>query len=170
MTARKLILIGEIAVGKTSLVRRLTLGRFDDEYRATVGVDLYRYSAPARAADGGGAAVELVIWDIDGDMAESVLRHDYAAGATAAMIVSDISRPETQESARRLGQEFTERFPGRPYVQIVNKLDLAPFAQPAAFDGLARGAERLFLVSAKEGTAVIESFVAMAETIARRRL
>lgn len=35
----KIILVGDQAVGKTSLVRRFTTGRFQQEYKSTIGVD-----------------------------------------------------------------------------------------------------------------------------------
>ena len=35
----KLILVGDQGVGKTSLVRRYTSGKFQQEYKSTIGVD-----------------------------------------------------------------------------------------------------------------------------------
>lgn len=35
----KIILVGDQGVGKTSLVRRFTTGKFQDEYKSTIGVD-----------------------------------------------------------------------------------------------------------------------------------
>ena len=35
----KIILVGDQGVGKTSLVRHFTTGKFQDEYKSTIGVD-----------------------------------------------------------------------------------------------------------------------------------
>src|SRR5512136_1257378 len=39
---KKVCLLGEFAVGKTSLVRRFVEGRFDDRYLSTIGVRISR--------------------------------------------------------------------------------------------------------------------------------
>ena len=166
MAAHKLILLGDIAVGKTSLVRRLCLGRFDADYKATVGVDLYRYTVNPETDD----AINLVIWDIEGDMAESVLSHHYAAGATGALVVCDAMRPETHERAIMLSDEFRQKFPGRPLAHVLNKVDLDPEAIVRRYGKLESSHDRLFRTSAADGTAVDEAFVEIAHTIVRRRL
>ena len=40
--SKKLMLLGEIGVGKTSLIRRFVLNEFNFDYRPTMGVDIYR--------------------------------------------------------------------------------------------------------------------------------
>ena len=39
---KKVCLLGDFAVGKTSLVRRYVEGRFDDKYLSTIGVKISR--------------------------------------------------------------------------------------------------------------------------------
>lgn len=174
MAAYKVIVLGEIAVGKTSLVRRLKLGRFEADYRATVGVDIYQFEIePGGDPDGSNGGekadpVSLMIWDIEGDMAESVLQHYYSFGADAALIVSDATRPETEATAEVLGSEFVECFPGRPFIQAVNKIDLVPEARSGTYETLGRHAERVMLTSALTGEMVGEAFGAVATVLERR--
>ncbi len=47
MSARKVMLLGEIGVGKSSLARRLVFDKFEFDYKPTIGVDIYRYDVPA---------------------------------------------------------------------------------------------------------------------------
>ncbi|MCB1484942.1 MAG: hypothetical protein KDJ17_08635, partial [Hyphomicrobiaceae bacterium] len=59
MSARKVMLLGEIGVGKSSLARRLVFDKFEFDYKPTIGVDIYRYEAPASATR---PATTLIIW------------------------------------------------------------------------------------------------------------
>ena len=166
MTARKLIMLGEIAVGKTSLVRRLALGRFDADYKATVGVDLYKHVVNPESPD----PTHLVIWDIEGDMGESILSHHYSAGASGALIVSDVTRPETHDTARGLASEFRTKFAGRPYAFVANKIDQDASAITRHLEALETPHAKLYRTSAADGTAVIEAFDGIAADIKRRAL
>jgi small GTP-binding protein len=121
--ALKILMLGEVGVGKTSLARRLVFNSFDSSYKATIGVDIYDYTLKAEAT-GLPIDVGLLIWDIDGEYTEDVLRHIYAQGANGALIVSDASRPVTQASAVNLWTGFEREFPGRPAAIVMNKVDL----------------------------------------------
>ncbi len=63
MIIRKIMLLGEIGVGKTSIARRLVFGKFGDVYKATIGVDLYRYEVVPSPAD---EPFHFLVWDTDG--------------------------------------------------------------------------------------------------------
>ena len=91
MISKKLMLLGEIGVGKTSLVRRFVLDEFSAEYRPTMGVDIYRHQVHGIGPDGK-QSLELVIWDIDGNFGQSIFRHVYSKGASGALIVGDVTR------------------------------------------------------------------------------
>ena len=41
MMVRKLMLLGEMAVGKTSIANRLAFDRFGESYTSTIGTDIY---------------------------------------------------------------------------------------------------------------------------------
>ena len=65
MTSRKIMLLGDIGVGKSSIVQRLVFDRFNMVYKPTIGVDVYRYEVPASP---GREAMSLIVWDTDGDL------------------------------------------------------------------------------------------------------
>ena len=86
MMSRKILLLGEMGVGKTSIARRLKFNTFGDRYKATIGADIYAYDVlPAPL----GIEFEFLIWDTDGSYGEGVFRQYYAQQAEAAMIVAD---------------------------------------------------------------------------------
>ena len=103
MAGKKVMLLGEIGVGKTSLAQRLLFDRFDADYKSTIGVDLYKYDIDI---PGEAAPVALVLWDTDGNWGESLFRHVYVKGATAAVIVGDVSRRSTLETMLQLADGF----------------------------------------------------------------
>jgi len=170
MASRKVMLLGEIAVGKTSLVRRLVHRQFEHDYKATVGVDLYEYRVEGLGSSGDGV-INLIIWDTDGDFGDSIFSHVYCRGASGAMIIADASRAETWASLGFLLQGFETRFPGRPVELLMNKIDLFGDNSMPAFAGeLGALASRLRTTSAKNGDNVEASFVALAGQIARRHV
>ena len=111
MTARKIMLLGEIGVGKSSIARRLVFDRFEGDYKPTIGVDVYSYDVEP----GSGAPEEgtrFVIWDTDGNFGETILSHVYIKEAAAALIVGDVTRRSTLQRMVELGNKFMEAMPG----------------------------------------------------------
>lgn len=168
MLTAKVMLLGDMGVGKTSILYRLVHDRFDGQYKTTLGVEVLSYDVPANPA-GGGEPTRLVLWDTDGDFGTRIFETVYVAGASAAIIVSDVTRPQTVTRMVELARSFEAKFPGRPYKGLVNKIDLAETA------GNITGVEELApasvkFVSAKTGAGIVETFAELAETIRRRQL
>ncbi|WP_246249055.1 Rab family GTPase [Chelativorans alearense] len=159
------MLLGDMGVGKTSVMYRLVHDRFDGEYMTTLGVEILSYDVPAD----GGEPTRLVLWDTDGDFGTRIFETVYVAGASAAIIVSDITRPQTVTHMVELARSFESRFPGRPYRALVNKIDLA---ESGGSDGQIGdlAPSTVNFVSAKTGTGLAETFAELAETIRRRQL
>jgi small GTP-binding protein len=166
MTARKVMLLGEIGVGKSSIVERLVFDRFDLEYKPTIGVDVYRYEIAASEAR---PAVSLIIWDTDGNFGDTIFRHVYMKEASAALVVGDLSRRETLETMTRLGHGFEEVLPGRHISFILNKVDLVGTPGDEEFErSLSRSGRDLVKTSAKTGENVKYAFLHTADAIIRR--
>jgi small GTP-binding protein len=163
MTKRfKVMLLGEIGVGKTSLVRRLVHDKFDGTYSGTLGFDIYTYRFTDPGRD-----VELMIWDTDGSVGAGVIRSDlYMAGTEGALVICDLMRPDTHASALQLAHDFEAARPGRDVVLVVNKSDLAAApVVPSAFHASGRP---VALASAKSGQQVRSSFELLAGSMLRR--
>jgi small GTP-binding protein len=168
MISRKLLLLGEIGVGKTSLIRRLVHGRFETEYKSTFGVELYRVPI-TRAGPNGDDAVELIVWDTDGNFGQSIFRHVYIKGASAALIVGDLKRRATLESMVGLAEGFQDALPGRHFSFIANKSDLLADGETTEMPAkLQDGRQQILLTSAKTGANVEDTFVQAATSILRR--
>lgn len=165
MTARKVMLLGEIGVGKSSLVRRLVFDRFENDYKPTLGVDVYRYDVPAQP---GTPALTLIVWDTDGNFGDAIFRHVYMKEASAAFIVGDVTRKATLETMLSLSRGFHEAFPGRYEALIVNKIDLLDAADPQLPTQLAIDQPGVFHTSAMTGENVQRAFHEAAAAIMRR--
>jgi 50S ribosomal subunit-associated GTPase HflX len=89
--------------------------------------------------------------------------------AAAALIVGDVSRPNTLDTMVKLATGFTESFPGRHTTFIVNKTDLIPDAELAPLPAaLTQKGATLVRASAKTGSNVANAFIETADVIARR--
>jgi GTPase SAR1 family protein len=166
MTVRKIMLLGEIGVGKTSIVRRLAFDRFDGIYKATLGTDVYRYEVTPPP---GSEPFHLIVWDTDGNFGASIFEHVYVKQAHAALIIGDISRRSTLEHMVKLGEGFMEALPGRPFSYVINKIDLlAPGDKLDLPPGLETDEFPTIRTSAKTGEHVRRAFHDLAAIIHRR--
>jgi len=159
----KIMLLGDIGVGKTSLARRFVFDRFESDYKTTIGVDILTHDV-----DCDGQTLRMILWDTDGDFGQHIFETAYARGASGAIIVSDASRPSTTLKMTNLTHGFESHFPGRPWRCVINKVDLTPGTKAAAAGSLGPG-EALFS-SALTGFGVAELFAAIGSAIIRRGL
>jgi small GTP-binding protein len=163
------MMLGEIGVGKTSIVRRLVFNTFEASYKATIGVDIYSYDL--ESVQGAlGREVSLLIWDIDGDLGQDIFNHIYMKGAHAACIVSDATRITTQKTAFGLMEGFTEHLPGRPAILVMNKVDLLSDEKAKALPAAPAVGFQAIWTSAKTGSQVIEAFQILAQQCIQRGL
>jgi small GTP-binding protein len=117
------MILGAVGVGKTSLSHRLAFDKFEGNYKATIGVDVYNTLVEIEG-DTTGAAMQFVLWDTDGDFGMNTFANTYLRGASAAVIVADATRLATIPHLRKLVLGFKETLPGRPCAALLNKVDL----------------------------------------------
>jgi len=157
---KKICLLGDFAVGKTSLVQRFVYNRFSDKYLSTIGVKVSRKTVVIPHAD---AMVEMtmMLWDLAGSQDFEGVRANYLRGTAGALLVSDLTRPETLDSLARYLKDLRTVNAEAAVVFVANKRDLvaqqqvspAQVAQVAAEHGAL-----YYLTSANTGTDVEEAF------------
>lgn len=120
MNVRKVCMIGDFAVGKTSLVRRFVCAEFGEQYLTTVGVkiDTKMLTLPS------GDPLKLVLWDIAGKSELARFDTSYLRDAAGYLLVVDSTRPETFENALDLQQEVEAVLGAVPFSVLLNKVDL----------------------------------------------
>ncbi len=119
----KLCLLGDFAVGKTSLVRTFVYSVFSDDYISTIGVKVSRKTVAIRTGD---AVVELtmMLWDLAGSEEFDRIRTSYIRGSAGVICVCDITRPETLASVKWYAEEVAKVAPEAKFVLAANKSDL----------------------------------------------
>lgn len=122
---KKIVMLGESGVGKTSLVRRYVLGEFSDEYQTTLGVNIYKHEDEVEGPGGSTVAFKHMLWDVEGGLQRQSLLDSYIRGASGAVIVGDITRDDPLGPMRENAERFRAARPGRPAVFALNKSDLA---------------------------------------------
>ena len=120
MLTRKVCMIGDFAVGKTSLVARFVHQTFGAAYLTTVGVkiDTRELTLPS------GDAVKLVLWDIAGKSAFARIDASYLRDAAGILLVCDSTRADTLDSALRLKTATAAEIGELPFCLLCNKTDL----------------------------------------------
>ena len=98
--SKKICLVGDFGVGKTSLIRRFVERQFSDQYLSTVGVKISQkqISLPVNSEQKI-QNLQLMIWDLEGHTKFKTIAPSYLRGSSGAIIVADVTRQETMERA-----------------------------------------------------------------------
>lgn len=153
----KLCLLGDGAVGKTSLVRRFVHDVFDDKYIMSFGTKVSK-----KIMNIGESEVDLMIWDILGQKVLESLHAAYYRGAVGAFAVCDFTRPETMSSLRNWVGSFRAVAGEQPVIILGNKADLDKKFSLAELDSFGHSIGCPVLeTSAKTGSNVERAFYEM---------
>ena len=164
MLNRKICIIGDFGVGKTSTVARFVHNVFSEKYLTTVGVKID--TKEVMLADQ--RPVKLVIWDIAGTDRFAAVEFSYLRGLQGYLLVVDGTRAYTLDSALKLKSEVEERMGKMPFVCIVNKADLEGQWEVTEdqLDTLRSDGFRLLKTSAQSGDSVDKALHMLAELVA----
>jgi small GTP-binding protein len=154
----KLCLLGDGAVGKTSLVRRYVFDVFDDKYLMSFGTKVSKKTVAFDSTQ-----VDLMIWDILGQRTHGSLHAAYYRGAAGALAVCDRTRQETVDSLSSWVDGFVSVVGDMPLIILANKCDLEPSISMADLRSFCDSiGSPLLETSAKTGANVEEAFVDIA--------
>ncbi len=130
MVYKKICLLGDFAVGKTSLVRRFVDRQFSDKYLSTIGVKISRKQVDLSAQDSENSkSVQLMIWDIEGHTRFKEIAPSYLQGASGAIIVADLTRHDTMERLSKHIDLFLSVNSKSVMIIAFNKCDLVDSSQ-----------------------------------------
>ncbi len=121
--SKKICMVGDFSVGKTSLIRRFVDDQFDDKYLSTVGVKISRKEIQI-PQEKDSQELQLLIWDIEGQTKFKAIAPSYLQGAKGSIIVADVSREETLDNIINHIELFMSVNPKGKMVIALNKADL----------------------------------------------
>ncbi|GES58423.1 Rab GTPase Vps21/Ypt51 [Aspergillus terreus] len=131
----KLVLLGEAAVGKSSLVLRFVNNDFQENKEPTIGAAFLtqKCSLPTRT-------IKFEIWDTAGQERFASLAPMYYRNAQAALVVYDVTKPSSLTKAKHWVAELQRQAsPGIVIALVGNKLDLTNDGNGAAAESPAEG-------------------------------
>lgn len=162
---KKICLIGDFAVGKTSLVSRFVHDIFADRYLTTIGVKI----DTKQLTIAGRGRIKLVLWDIAGTDQFSTMDTHYLRGAAAYLLIVDGTRRNTLDTALELKKSADRFLNSPPFVMIFNKTDLQDEWEitDAELQRLQRKGWNIVRTSAKQGSKVEHAFDLIASSLLR---
>ena len=164
----KLVMLGDEAVGKTSLIIQHTEHKFSESYKMTIGTDI---SAKLIEVEEKKVKtnVYLIIWDIGGQEKYRILRESYLRGASGALLIFDLTNKRSFMNILEWVEEV-KKFCGLeiPMILLGNKKDLKAecAVQTAEGEKLAKELNiEYYETSAKSGTNVDKAFNSIVKQI-----
>lgn len=116
---KKICLVGDFSVGKTSLAQQYVNKVFSEKYLTTVGVKIDTKEITIDEK-----TLKMVVWDVAGRDSLSPLNANYLIGASGFLLVLDGTRKDTLQSAQTLVDTVVDKVGEIPFVVLVNKNDL----------------------------------------------
>ncbi|MFX1562541.1 MAG: Rab family GTPase [Promethearchaeota archaeon] len=163
----KISVIGDYAVGKTSLIKRYMTNSFDEGYLATLGAAISNFESSV-----GKDKVQLQVWDLAGQTSFRRVRVQYLFGTEFAIVVFDVTRKESLECVIEWVEDVRQGAPEVLLYLVGNKCDLKEDRVVEA-DSAQAIMKKLNMVgyletSAKEGTNVKNLFQEIVQILHER--
>ena len=161
----KLVILGDIAVGKTNFLCRFVDNEFNIVHVSTVGFDFKSRICDITQVN---KKVKFQIWDTAGQEKYMSINKNLFQRVQGIMLMYDISNEESFNHLNKWIEHIKENSSGSPVILIGNKSDLEKERKVSKENGetFAKSHNLLFFeASAKNGTNVNESFLKLGEII-----
>ncbi|MHA1983254.1 MAG: GTP-binding protein [Candidatus Hodarchaeales archaeon] len=166
----KIVILGEKATGKSSIIRRYVHDTFEGRYTGTIGLNVSN-----KVLESGDLVTSLLIYDIEAEADFEDLFEPFAKGTSGALFVFDVTRPETfsaiENWINRL-KSVSKSTVLENSALIGNKVDLSREVSEDLGKNLAEQLSMFdyFETSAKENTGVDQAFHLLAKRIHQANL
>ena len=164
----KIVLLGDPAVGKSSIVQRFCSDKFEDKYKTTIGGAYLQKEVKLKNRD----TLKLHIWDTGGQEKFRSLAGLYYKDAVAAILVYDLTNPETLDSLDYWVNELNQNVDNNNFMISVagNKSDLPNEDKKITYNQgknfcKEKDISIFYETSAKTGVGVKELFTSLAQKV-----
>jgi len=165
----KLILGGDGAVGKTSMVHRYVEDVFEKDYKSTIGTSIMKKECSFKELE---STVRFIIWDLAGQAQFKRVRLKYLAHAIAGILVYDVTNRASFENIdKNWYKEIKKASPNIALILVGNKIDLKNERVVSSEEGelLSEKLKLTYLeTSAKTGENINDAFKMLALQIIRK--
>ena len=162
----RVVLIGGMKVGKTSMAYRFVEEKFDPDQVATIGVD-YLW----KILKIGSTEVEYEIWDTAGQEKYRCVAVSYIRGSQAIVAVYDLSDPDTVQEMIDMVNSVTDKLGHDiPLYVVGNKSDLSCNVPEGIADFCSLNDAMSFVTSAKTGEGIRELFYTIGKNEKSRKM
>jgi small GTP-binding protein len=160
----KVVFLGTSGVGKTSIINFFMYSQFSNEHETTLGIDYF-----TKRVTVGDSRLSLQIWDTAGQEQYQSLIPNYIRGAHVAIIVYDVSRPDSFEAAKVwYTRVIYERGDEAQCVFAGNKTDLEVRIEESVVKEFTDAHHIQHIrMSAKHGTGIVEMFESLVREVAQ---
>lgn len=160
----KVCIVGDFAVGKTSVVERFVNNQFSEKYLSTVGVKIDTKQIEHADLE---VSHKLIIWDVAGSDRFGLREFAYLRGASGYVYVADGTRPATLNSVQQIHSQIVEKYDAVPSVFLFNKKDLVAEwnVSKEQQNEICDDDDRVFSTSAKSGDDVERALIRISELI-----
>lgn len=163
----KVVLLGDTAVGKSSIALRLVTRKFPNEMQSTIGASFFVYTTHKN-----GKLLKYEIWDTAGQERYKSIIPMYIRNAHVILITHDLSRPQTINSVEKYWlpsiQTYVDMYPDTLVYIVGNKLDKLEKEPYTMID--TKLDINFYNVSAKTGQNIDELFTEISEKMSEKEI
>jgi small GTP-binding protein len=174
---KKVCMLGDPAVGKTSLIRKYVYNDFQEEYVSTIGTEVSKKDIVVKFDDPEHGCknydMTLAIWDIIGQKEYRSLISRFYKNANGALIIFDLTRDDTLNNIKEWTSSLFGAIGKVPVVFVGNKFDLIDkdkFDTDGLMELSMRYSAPWVTTSAKKGENVESAFKKLGEMIIRNSI
>lgn len=163
----KVLIVGNGAVGKSSMIQRYCKGVYTNDYKKTIGVDFLEKKLSLN-----GEELRLMIWDTAGQEEFDAITKSYYRGAAGCVVAFSTTDRDSFDSVEKWIEKVEDEVQNIPMVLVQNKIDLVDQAvmTPDEANALAEKVKlKFYRTSVQENFKVTEVFQYLAEKYLAKR-
>ena len=169
MIIKKVVLVGDFSIGKTSLIRRYVENEFSDDYLTTIGVKISKKTLQVDTSN-----LQLMLWDIEGHTSTKKMNPSYIAGAHGLVLVVDATRESSIDNIGMHIQECRKVAKDASIILAMNKYDLVEDIESLEkrikeIETQHKDIDAVYVTSAKDGLNVENAFIHLSNSMISER-